>query len=196
MPMTPRTPRALQALLSIRDRELEAAQHDGRRLAEQHGRLARNVEQLTRLYRAVAIGGARANAYSFQNRADYKCTLVQMIETQQAPMAQLARWQAVSAQAVRDAQRRREGVATLAARHEAAAKQVRLRQEGQEQVAQALAVWQRSAPASEQRADTHDIEEIAPGARVDKVRPAVAWVGKTHFASRTSPEPGASPCCK
>lgn len=188
--MTPRTPRALQALLSMRDRELETAQRDGRQLAEQHMRLARNVDQLTRLYRAVAIGGTRANAYSFQNRADYKCTLVGMIETQQAPMAQLARWQAAAAQAVRDAQRRREGVATLVARHEAAAKQAQRKREGQEQVAQALAVWQRSASACERN------EEIAPGCRVDKARTAVALGRKTRLASRTPPESGASPCCK
>ncbi|MDR3397795.1 MAG: hypothetical protein P4M06_09555 [Pandoraea sp.] len=188
--MTSKTPRALHALLSIRDRELEAAQHDGRQLAEQHGRLARNVAQLTRLYRAVDISGGRASAYSFQNRAHYKCTLVEMIETQQAPMAKLARWQAVAAQAVRDAQRRREGVATLVARHEATATQARLKREGQEQVAQALAVWQRGMAARGRN------EEIASDARVDKARTAVAWDGKTHLASRTQPEPGASPCCK
>ncbi|EON15126.1 hypothetical protein [Pandoraea sp. SD6-2] len=190
MPMTPQTPRALRALLSIRDRALAAAQHDSRQLAERHVRLTRNVDQLTRLYRAVAIGGTRANAYSFQNRADYKCTLVQMIETQQAPMAQLARWQAVAAQAVRDAQRRREGVATLVARHEAAAKQARFRREGQAQVAQALAVWQRGEAARERN------EEIASGARIDKARAAVALVGKARLASRLPTEPGALPCCK
>ncbi|WP_374625800.1 hypothetical protein [Pandoraea sp.] len=189
--MTARTPRALLALLSMRDRELEAAQRDGRQLAERHLRLARNVAQLTQLYRAVAIVGTRASAHSFQNRADYKRTLVDMIETQQAPMAQLVRWQSVAAQAVREAQRRREGVATLVARHEAAARQARLQREAREQTAQALAIWQQGVSTRERNG------EIAPGLCVDRARAAVALFGKTtRFASREQPEPGVSPCCK
>ncbi|WP_150599680.1 flagellar export protein FliJ [Pandoraea fibrosis] len=199
MSMTPGTPRALHALLSMRERELALAQHDGRQLAERQVRLARNVDQLTRLYRAVSINGRRANAYSFQNRADYKRALVQMIETQQAPMAQLARSQTVAAQAVRDAQRRREGVATLVTRHELAVKQARNKREQQAQVAQALEVWQRGVSSREAHGAVGDIGaigEIAPRVCVDKACTAVAWVGKTHSASRTSPEPGALPCCK
>jgi flagellar biosynthesis chaperone FliJ len=189
MPMTPRTPRALHALLSMRDRELEAARHEGRQLAERHVRLVRNVDQLTRLCRAVTIAGTRASAYSFQNRADYKRTLVEMIQTQQAPMAQLARWQSVAAQAVRDAQRRREGVATLVARHEAAARQERFKREAQTQVAQALAVWQKGARERN--------EDIAPSRGVDRTWTGVAWDRKTApFASHEQPEAGVSPCCK
>ncbi|VVE21341.1 hypothetical protein [Pandoraea soli] len=189
--MTANAPRALRALLSIRDRELDAAQRDGRQLAQRQWRLARNVAQLTQLYRAVAIDGTRAGAHSFQNRADYKRTLVEMIETQQAPMAQLARWQSVAAQAVRDAQRRREGVAMLVARHETVARQAAWQREAREQAAQALAIWQRGVSARTRN------EEIPSNPGVDKVRTEVALVGKTtRFASRAYPEPGVPPCCK
>ncbi|QBC30822.1 hypothetical protein DRB87_04850 [Pandoraea sp. XY-2] len=189
--MTGNTPRALRALLSMRERELDAAQRDGRQLAQRQQRLARNVAQLTQLYRAVAINGTRASAHSFQNRADYKRTLVEMIETQQVPMAQLARWQSVAAQAVRDAQRRREGVATLVARHEMTARQAAWQREAREQAAQALAIWQRRASARTRN------EEIPSNPGVDKVRTEVALVEKTtRFASRAHPETGVPPCCK
>jgi flagellar biosynthesis chaperone FliJ len=191
MSMNDNAPRALRALLSMRERELDAAQRDGRQLAQRQQRLARNVAQLTALYRAVAIDGTRASAHSFQNRADYKRTLVEMIETQQAPMVQMGRWQAVAAQAVRDAQRRREGVAILVARHETAARQARWQREAREQAALALAIWQRGVSARERN------EEIPSIPGVDKARAEVAWVGETpRFAPRAHPESGVSPCCK
>ncbi|WP_353190676.1 hypothetical protein [Pandoraea pnomenusa] len=189
--MTPKPSRALYALLSMRDRELDAAQREGRLLAERQIRLARNVTQLTQLYRAVAIGGGRARAHSFQNRADYKRTLVDMIETQQTPLAQLARRQSALAQAVREAQRRREGVATLVARHEASAREAQRLCEAREQVEQALAMWQRGRGMPARN------EDITSTERVDKCRSAVALLGETaHVASRAYPEPGVAPCCK
>ncbi|AJC21361.1 flagellar export protein FliJ [Pandoraea pulmonicola] len=191
MPITPKSPSALHALLSMRDRELDAARREGRLLAERQMRLARNVTQLTQLYRAVAIGGARARAYSFQNRADYKRALVDMIETQQAPLAQLARWQSAAAQAVREAQRRREGVATLVARHEAVAREARRCREVQEQAELTLVVWRRGVATPTRN------EDITLVNHVYKSRTTVALLGETaRVAPHAHPEPGVDPCCK
>lgn len=174
--MTPKPSRALYALLSVRERELEAAEREGRLLAERQMRLSRNVAQLTQLYRAVAIGDTRARAHSFQNRADYKRALVDMIETQQAPLARLARSQSAAAQAVREAQRRREGVAALVARHEAAAREALRRREARELSEQALAAWRRGAATRAAPARGHG---VTPSDRIGRSHWPVAPAGRT-----------------